>query len=134
MKSVVVSIHLVKLLRLWNLLWILWLLFFQFILNGFAKYCIVRAVASCFEESQPAYLFISRIITFFNQILKLWPKFQQKHNDMGKSRLLVTRYYLEISWYEVKLKLTLAIIFDKQSWSIISSTSLCDFSKKYSRL
>ena len=38
---------------------------------------------------------------------------------MHKSHLLVTRYYLEVSYHYMKLKLTLGMSFHKKSWLIL---------------
>ena len=46
---------------------------------------------------------------------------------MPKSQLLVITYYLQISWDDMNLELTLGALFDKRSWSIILSASSSDF-------
>lgn len=49
---------------------------------------------------------------------------------MPKSQLLVITYYLQISWDDMNLELTLGALFDKRSWSIILSASSSDFFQK----
>ena len=48
---------------------------------------------------------------------------------MCKSRLLVTTYYLQVSYHDMKLKLTLGISFHKSSWLIFDQLGHATFSK-----
>ena len=41
---------------------------------------------------------------------------------MHKLQLLISTEYLQISWHDMNLKLTLGIRFDKWGWSMILST------------
>ena len=50
-----------------------------------------------------------------------------KHLRIRKSQLLVTTYYLQISWHYMKLELTLGMIFVKWSWSMIFLSWSHDF-------
>ena len=50
---------------------------------------------------------------------------------MRKLQLFINKYYLQVSWHDMDLKLTLEILFDKSSWPMILSTWSRDFFKKY---
>ena len=48
---------------------------------------------------------------------------------MRKSRLLITTYYLQVSLHDMKLKLTLEMLFDKESESILHQLGQTTFSE-----
>ena len=50
---------------------------------------------------------------------------------MYKLLLLIATYYLQISWHDMNLKLTLGLQFDKWSWSMNLSTWSRDFFYKW---
>ena len=54
-----------------------------------------------------------------------------EHLQMRKSYLVADTYYLQISWCDMKLKLTLGILFDRRSWPMILSPWSYDFFYKH---
>ena len=49
---------------------------------------------------------------------------------MRKLQILITTYYLQISWHDINLRLTLGMQFDKLSWPMTWSTWTRDFFSK----
>ena len=49
-------------------------------------------------------------------ILYTW---NSKHLHIRKLYLLISLYFLQVSWHDMNLKLTSGTFFDKRSWSII---------------
>ena len=54
-----------------------------------------------------------------------------KYLPMRQLQFLITSYYSQISWHDMKLKLALEIEFDKWNWWMILSTWTLDCFRKF---